>query len=378
MRSMAIERRDFLVLAAGLALAPIARAEDLRPQGYLTSRRMGGRDACVWLNEAGQEQAWFTLPRRGHSFAIDARHGRAVVFGRQPGFFAYGFDLQGQGELPAQALPLPTGRHFYGHGVFSPDGNVLYATENDFEQARGVVGIYDARPGQQYRRIGEFETHGVGPHELVLMPDGRSLCVANGGMETHPDYGKTLLNAATMHSTLVYLDRETGKLLASHELGPEWQRLSMRHLAVDGAGKVWVGCQYASTDGRRPDLVLHHERGQPLTPAQGPEDMLRAMNNYVGSVTASGDGTVVATSSPLGGRVAFWETGTGRLLQMQVMHDVCGVAPIGPQGFLLSSGNGSLQHYQLQPCAASQPACLPSAQAIRQVDGAWDNHMRRI
>ena len=43
-------------------------------------------------------------------------------------------------------IPSIEGRHFFGHGVFSPDGKLLYATENDFEAARGVIGVYDVRP----------------------------------------------------------------------------------------------------------------------------------------------------------------------------------------------------------------------------------------
>ena len=36
--------------------------------------------------------------------------------------------------------------------------------------ARGVIGVYDATDG--FRRIGEFDTYGIGPHEMLLTPDG--------------------------------------------------------------------------------------------------------------------------------------------------------------------------------------------------------------
>ena len=61
--------------------------------------------------------------------------GRAVVFARQPGTFAVVFDPSGR-EAPV-TIPSIEGRHFFGHGVFSPDGKLLYATENDFDAARG-------------------------------------------------------------------------------------------------------------------------------------------------------------------------------------------------------------------------------------------------
>jgi hypothetical protein len=47
-----------------------------------------------------------------------------------------------------------------------------------------VLGVRDATDG--YRQIGELASFGVGPHELVLMPDGATLAVANGGIRTHP------------------------------------------------------------------------------------------------------------------------------------------------------------------------------------------------
>lgn len=353
---------------------------------YLSSRRREGRDECVWFDAQGIIKAAMPLPRRGHSFAFDKASGRAVVFGRQPGFFAKAFQLNGA-AWQAQELPLPDGHHFYGHGVFSADGEYLYVTENDYCQVRGVVGVYDARPGKAWRREGEFDTGGIGPHELVLMPDGSSLCVANGGMETHPDYGKSILNAATMQASLAYLDSGSGKLLELRTLPEEWRQLSIRHLAVDGGGRVWAGCQYPNPDGRRPSLVLRHRRGEALQALSCPPAQWRAMRNYVGSVTPNGSGTVIATSSPLGGRVMFWGAESGSLLDAVALPDVCGVAPYGDDGFLLSSGHGVLAWHQpgvhgvCEDTEEAQGVCpapsVPEQQSIRH-ELSWDNHMRRI
>ena len=99
-------------------------------------------------------------------------------------------------QVSLSTLSSVPGRHFFGHGAFSPDGRLLYATENDFDNARAVVGVYDV--GSGFARIGEFGTQGVGAHELLLSPDGELLVVANGGIETHPDYGRAELNLDTM------------------------------------------------------------------------------------------------------------------------------------------------------------------------------------
>jgi len=377
-------------------------------QHWLSARRLHGRDECVWCDAQGQVKAALPLPARGHSFAIDATHHRAVVFGRQPGFFAYAFALDGSGALQPGTLPLPlplplpNGHHFYGHGVFAPDGHTLYATENDYARARGVIGVYDARPGRGFARIGGFDSGGMGPHEIVLMPDGQTLCVANGGMQTHPDFGKTILNRATMRPSLAYLNRHDGRVLAVHTLqaaltGPQavvplgadaWRHLSIRHLAVDGLGQVWAGCQYVNADGQRPPLVWRHgchPCGHDLQAVACPPEAQRAMRNYVGSVAVNAAGTVIAASSPVGGQVLFWEVGVSgqpsghaRFLQAFELPDVCGIAPWGAEGFLLSSGHGALVQYEplgwaqtSRPSARSQtpPPVLPVA---------WDNHLRRI
>ncbi len=357
----------------------------METETYLSSRRRNGRDECVWCDAQGQVKAMLPLPKRGHSFAVDGARGRAVVFGRQPGFFAKAFGLDGSDRLRAQELPLPTGHHFYGHGAFAPDGDYLYATENDYRRGRGVVGIYDARPGQGYQRVGEFETGGIGPHELLLMPDGETLCVANGGMETHPDYGKSILNAATMQSSLAYLNRRNGKLLELRAMAHEWHQLSIRHLAIDGGGQVWAGCQYVSPDGRRPALVLRHERGRDLCAPACPPEQLRAMRNYVGSVTANAPGTIVATSSPLGGHVLFWNTASGSLVDAVTLPDVCGIAPHGNEGFLLSSGHGMLVRYRPVPGVMRDDSEFASLHQTYDIerraarhDSAWDNHIRHV
>src|SRR5690606_16598003 len=137
---------------------------------------------------AGREHLIVPMAGRGYSFAIDSTRGRVVAFGRQPGFFAVAFDIGGT-QAPRTIEPAKN-RHFYGHGVFSSDGRRLFATENDFDAGLGVVGVYDSTTQGDFRRIGEFSTGGVGPHEVVLLRDGRTLCVANGGILTHPDYGK--------------------------------------------------------------------------------------------------------------------------------------------------------------------------------------------
>src|SRR3546814_20260631 len=79
-------------------------------------------------------------------------------------------------------------------------GRWLYACENDYDNARGCIGIYDATAG--YRREAELEAYAIGPHEMVLLSDGRTLAVANGGTQTHPARRREKLNIDTMQTPL--------------------------------------------------------------------------------------------------------------------------------------------------------------------------------
>ncbi|WP_067754822.1 DUF1513 domain-containing protein [Orrella dioscoreae] len=367
---MAIDRRQLLKAGAMLGLPGQVRArpESAVAHHYVTSRRRDGQYEAVLLDAMGRDAHAVALPERGHSFAIDAARGRAVIFGRQPGFYALAFDLRGR-QAP-RSLPLPEGRHFFGHGVFSPDGSRLFSTENDYEGGRSVVGVYDASPGGQWRRLGEFDGGGIGAHEIILMPDGRTLCLANGGILTHPDYGKLELNLADMRPSLAYLDTAHGEIVGKAELEPALHQLSLRHLALAGDGAVWFGCQYVGPAAERPALVGRHRRGRAPELFEGDPQGLRGMENYVGTVAADASGTIMATSSPVGGRVLYWDAATGRQLGETLLPDGCGAAQDGIGGFLLSSGHGDL--LRTGPGRDRKPVLAPSRSL------AWDNHLRHL
>jgi len=367
-----MDRRSFLAACVALAGTPTslrAAIEDGAPGArFLAARRHDSRFEAVVLDAQGHDVAALVLPDRGHSFAIDAPRARAVAFGRQPGFYALAFTLPGGAALGA--LPLPEGRHYFGHGTFSPDGTRLYATENDYEGERGVIGVYDATPGAQWRRLGEFDCGGIGPHEVVMLADGRTLCVANGGLLTHPDFGKTPLNLSTMRPSLAYLDSRDGRLLGNITLPPELHQLSIRHLVVDGSGDVWFACQYEGSASEQPPLVGRHRRGAAPELIAGPAGVLRDLRNYLGSIAFDAQRGVIATSSPVGGSVAWWDAASGRSLGSTTRPDGCGVAALDGGRFLISDGYGGL--VAAGPGLRDQPL-LQGSPGL-----SWDNHMRRL
>lgn len=335
---------------------------------FASARREGdGRFVIAIVDDAGQELARVVLPGRGHGIAVSPDRRRVMAFARRPGTFALLIDLYRQSE--PQILASVAGRHFYGHGCFSADGRLVYAVENDYRAARGVVGIYDVS-GQSIRRLGEFETGGVGPHDILLTDGGTTLAVANGGIETHPEKGRQKLNIDRMEPNIVFLDLMRGDVLSKHKLPDNLHQVSLRHMALDGRGKVWIGGQFEGPKNLAPPLVMHLTPDTDPIVTHIPSDLAGRLQNYIGSVVASSDGEVIATSAPRGGQVLFWKARDGAFLGAHSVPDGCGVAPVEQSGFLISDGTGGLRYLE-EPGAVADVLARPAGVA-------WDNHMSAL
>ncbi|KKB84250.1 hypothetical protein VW29_11300 [Devosia limi DSM 17137] len=360
------QRRAFLKAAgAGFAASLLPRQALALERNELVfasavQTRAGGYGA-VLLGERGDVIASIDLPDRGHDITFSRAAGRGVVFARQPGTFAVVFDPAGQ-AAPI-TLTSPEGRHFYGHGVFSPDGKLLYATESDFEAAQGVIGVYDATG--DYKRIAEYPTYGTGPHELLLMPDGKTLVIANGGIETHPDFGKAELNLQTMDPSVVFVDAGSGALVGQLRLEAGLHQLSIRHMAIDIRGRVWFGCQYKGAPSASPQLVGYATLDGDIQLVELPPDTLRDLRNYVGSVAVSADGETVAISSPGGNLLVAIDVAGGKPVLVETLRSGCGLAADNA-GFVATSGLGDM----IGLAGAERQA--------RKFDFAFDNHMLRV
>lgn len=363
---MVIDRRHLLGgLIAALA-APRGAAAQPLPRRLFVSCRMDAEDnaSVACFDAEGAEIFSAALPARGHDVTVRAGTPDLVVFARRPGnWFAV---VNGRSGDVTSLVHAAAGRHFFGHGAFSADARLLYASENDIATGDGVIGIYDATDG--YRRMGELPSGGIGPHDLALLPDGRSLVIANGGLRTHPDSGREILNPGGMKPNLALLDLTHGEVTARHELEAGLGKLSIRHLAVRPDGLVAFGCQYQGEAEDAPPLLgLLRPGGTPVM-LEINDDALFRMRNYIGSVSFDDTGGYLAATSPHGGAALVWDMVRGKVSRSVAMADVCGAAPNGNAAFLLTSGNAGI--------SASAPSGLsPAPGGHRWI---WDNHARLL
>lgn len=354
-------RRAFIQAAgAGFATGLLPRAASALNDAELifasAGKLPGGGFAAALVNEHGALIAQLPLPARGHDVTQCKVTGKLVVFARRPGTFAIVFNDNGD---VLDTLTAVGGRHFYGHGLFSHDGKLLYATENAFETADGKIGIYDATDG--FHRVGEFKSFGMDPHDIVLSRDGRVLCVANGGIETHPDFGRAELNIPTMQPSLAFIDAQTGDLLAMHEPPAALHQLSLHHMALGDSGTVWVGGQYKGDKSNPVPLIASASIDEPLRFADLPEDAARHLSFYVGAVASSPDGRQIVATSPVGNTALHLDTQSGATTLFGAQN-VCGTDWAQTE-FAYSTGQGEL---------------LTDAQSRVSVPFQFDNHLHTL
>lgn len=366
-------RREVIkALAAGAALLPLVSAPvraALAPGGWLTGYGGdAGSDFGVARIAADlRVTPLFISSQRLHSILKHPRRAEFCAPARRPGTELL---VWRDGAAP-RSLPAAEGRHFYGHGAFSADGRVLFATENDYDGEHGVIGLYDAENG--YRRLGEIASGGIGPHQMHLHPDGRHLLVANGGLLTHPATGRAVLNLGALSPCLSLIDPAGGgTVVAEARLPDEQSHMSIRHFDVTADGTVVFGMQAQGAATGHPPLVATWRPGAAPRPLPAPTGGWPAFAGYVGGLALDRSGRITAATSPRGGLAAFWDLAAGTLLGTFAAADICGIAATGSdRQFLLTTGTGVLVTLDLGPAG-------PRVRHRQRVDMKFDNHCREV
>ena len=367
-----MQRRHFLQFAAmlaggamlgrsGLACTTVAKAEQAFTLYSASNNAQGLHQLSQWQH--GKEQH-VTLPFRAHDVLTIANSAQLIAFGRRPDTQCAKVNIN---TGSTQLIPAAQGRHFYGHGCLSADQSILFTTENDYEKARGVIGVRDLTTLQI---VAEIPSFGVGPHDIHLMPDGKTLVVANGGIQTHPDFGRRKLNLDSMQPSLVYIDIASGKKQDEYRL-PD-PTLSIRHLVLSEQGDVGVATQFqGNLYQQQPDsLVAWQAKGGDLTAIPMPNSAIRAVRGYMADVALDTQHRTLAVTAPRGNQVTFWDTQNICIKSTLSLPQPSGIQYLeAQQQFIISSATGDLFSVGHQS-DYRQATTLFSNPALH-----WDNHL---
>ncbi|MGM8886079.1 DUF1513 domain-containing protein [Psychrobacter sp. 1U2] len=327
--------------------------------------------------DADRQIVWqTTMPERVHDIVVqpfissskktEARD--VVVMGRRPSEGFWVLDTA-TGQVK-YAIEAATDRHFYGHACYSLDGSQLYITENDTVSLDGKIGIYDAI--NNYQKIAEFDSYGIGPHELIMHPDSETLIVANGGIKTE-QASREELNLDSMRPSLVYLNRYTGELL--EQITPQHNQMSIRHLAMHDNGTVMIGVQFQGEKHINVPLVLTHQRGDiEFAPLTMPNNQWQRFHQYIASVAVDSERNLLCVTTPIGGCAAIYDLNTYELIDSIALLDCAGASvSVGEQGgFVVSDGQGQLTTLSVD----KQNRIITSDKRYHKM--SFDNHLQAL
>lgn len=354
-----------MVLTAALGAAALSAGCARRDRTLFlsaTSDHEGGH----WLgaiDRSGDLRFRARLPERGHDPFVSPDGRLALVPARRPGNWMTVVDCRD--GTPLDVIRASHDRHFYGHGVFSPDGSLVFTTENDFSTGRGMIVCRSARTLEV---IGEFPSGGIGPHQVKLL-DHDVIVVANGGIRTHPDQPRRKLNLDSMRPNLTLIGSRSGEIV--HQAVPDDAKSSIRHMDVTADGKVVVGVQYEGSPTADCPLVLTYGKTSgKLTALPVPLSVQRRMKQYTASVCVDPASNHAMVTCPRGHLVTFWDLDGRGCVANRRVRDVAGVALDRTTGeFVATNGRGSVVRFDSTSFQLRRSA-------TRRFDGLrWDNHL---
>ena len=369
-----LSRRSFFAMSSALGSSLIAAPswaalakQEVNTQLYASAYSLNKQEHYFGLFDETGNILWTTkLGARAHAPVVHPDQSVIGIVARRPGFFMEFFDVSSHQKL-LHITPSKE-HHFYGHALFSKDGKRLITQENHYPSGQGKIFVRDWPSGQV---LHSFSSNGIGPHESVLLND-QVLVIANGGLMTHPDEDRKILNLETMQPNVTYLNLDNGKIINHSENSTDLHQLSIRHLDVNQQGTVALGFQYQGEIWDQVPLFALSRIEQPdLEYLPIPEDIRVRFKQYCGSVCFDTSGEILAISTPKGGLVAYWHVNSKTFLGIDNCRDVCGLsASNSAHEFILTSGTGNI--------LKSNPVQSTISLFKNHTNLHWDNHLRLI
>jgi len=232
-------------------------------------------------------------PAKPHLAVISEKHGRGCV------------EWDMKARKVTRALTTTSDREFYGHGAFTPDGKTLFLAESVVGD-NSYAGVITVRDGDSYEIKGDFPSHGTAPHDTLLIDNGATLVITNGG----GPIGTDDLPCVT------YVDVKTREL--KRKLTFSTPRINAGHLAITPKGELVVvsapreGMKTGAADFTG-NISFYTPGGEVRTATDPVTSRMKAETL---SVAIHEPTMVVGATNPAGDLVTFWDFKTGGLVKV--------------------------------------------------------------
>lgn len=179
----------------------------------------------------------------GHATVVDPKNpSRALIFSK---FNAKALEIDLSKKTTTRPFVSEENNVFYGHGVFSKDGNYVYSVESSADHDKAMIVIRDGKTLKTQGRIPAFGRH---PHDLHISNDGKTLIVANtdGELNFKKPNGEKFTDPprysekGKVQASVNFIDIQTSTLKKSMPIDKK-TNMSIGHLAVTSKDDLLLG-----------------------------------------------------------------------------------------------------------------------------------------
>jgi hypothetical protein len=324
-----IDRRDFIKGSVGLYLssmtglyASTTQPEFLiAPEKYFKSRTFG-----VGIINLNKEMA-LRVPTRfeGHVVIPHTQDGDlAIMAAQRPGTVSYLFSISKQKII--QAFKSSKDHHFYGHGIIMNGGNEVWMTEVHNDSGLGKI-VKRSFPKMEI--VGEFDSGGYGPHEMVHINKSNQFVVAHGGDFTSKS-SQLIYDPATTDkhlSKVSYFSQKDGQKLNETDCPDPEKIMSIRHLDVHRETETVVMTIIRPHENKtkKHPCIGYQEKGKAIKFFETPPEIYDELKMFGLSIKVSQKSGKVALTSHKGNAVAFWDLNSKKFMGIVKMPEPMGV-----------------------------------------------------
>lgn len=205
-----LAQKDQEALASEFLTHGFAVSDGPRERGtgpYFASPRIDQKGRVLIGNFAGTELKQFDIPFVSHQVIQNPHQARQFFAIQKWGANAVAIDSL---ENRVRALELPENHHFFGHGVFMPNGQHILITAMDRKSNEGQLFVYDTN---SLKLVEKYRTGGTNPHDIQISKNGKELIIIHAGIPQNERTGLTS-TAKNMNSCISRLSLNSGELLS--------------------------------------------------------------------------------------------------------------------------------------------------------------------